>query len=1003
MSRSLVGPPGGPDRRSRRNRSAALLFLGALLISALSGGALPPQEPGTRRVDLLVLDTVERMETARAAGEALSPTLARRSGLVVDPAGTSEPWIKVLVSGPGAETAVRLHGGTVGGRIGDVVTARLPLDRVLALSESPGVRFVEGSYPARPALDASLPAIHADDVHTTYGYKGAGILVAVYDSGIDFLHRDFRKADGTTRIKELWDQTAGSAGTKWTKTQIDAAISVGGLGITQQDVTGHGTHVTGIAAGNGRATGNSQPSGRFVGVAPEADLLIIKGGDDTYSSVDIIDGIVYAAERANAWGQPVVVNLSLGGHLGPHDGTSNYEEAIDSFSGTGRAVVVSAGNEGDDRIHSRRSLSAAAPTATVSFVVPTYTPEDDSENDYTNFDIWYDGTARLRLSVTSPNGRTYGPWDTPASGINYPSVQNTADGAVDPILGGTPDERNSDREIQLELKDQNADDTPEPGTWTIHLELLEGFTATVDLWIWDDTIGTDISGGTPDYSVSMPATSFDAITVGAFVTKWSWTGQDASGDAITVGYSSTNRTGNYALFSSWGPTRDGRLKPELSAPGQGITSSASSAIMDQFTTEPASYMLDPDDVHYTSQGTSQAAPHVTGAVALLLEADPTLHTDQIRGNLMLSAQPYPFAPAGSLPDNTWGYGKLDVLAAVTRVMASGDTEAPDIAIGLLRNSVLSDYLDLILLPSEFLAGVPDVDVSGTAVTVEAVLYGGTTQYAGDYRLTAPGAYTVTVQAADPAGNDTTITRDFAAALFSATASGALVSADGGLRLEVPAGGVDGPGYRLVRISDPILPIRTEEGAVRLARRVRDVFEDDRARSPVWTLSPESEHLVRPARLTVHWRTEDLAGTDPERLVLARRQGDAWVPLASRVDPRTRTVEAHIDRLGHFRLQEADAGIVTTWTTGLEPNWPNPFNGSTTIRFTLAESAPVEVVVLNVRGQRVRSLAAGTFGAGPHTVGWDGRGEDGRPLASGVYLVLLRTGGRVYTRKALLLQ
>ena len=89
--------------------------------------------------------------------------------------------------------------------------------------------------------------------------------------------------------------------------------------------------------------------------------------------------------------------------------------------------------------------------------------------------------------------------------------------------------------------------------------------------------------------------------------------------------------------------------------------------------------------------------------------------------------------------------------------------------------------------------------------------------------------------------------------------------------------------------------------------------------------------------------------------------------------------------------------------GLLPNYPNPFNGSTQIRFTLARSSEVEIAVLNVRGQRVRTLTDRNWDAGRHAVSWDGRGNDGRRLASGVYLVLMRAGEKNFTRKILLLQ
>ncbi len=975
--------------RARPSCARALSWL-ALLALSMAGGAGLPQEPPARPLDLVLLRSIERLDEAARAGRPGIPLTARRVGVIADPAGGTRPWVRVVLAGSGAESAVRLQGGILEGR-GRVVTARLPLDRVVALSESPGVRFVEASTPNYAHLDTSRVMIRADQVHSVYGLKGSGVLVAVYDTGIDFRHADFRKSDGTTRIRELWDQTDNSGshpvgfgyGSVWTSTQLDAEIASGSGVVTQHDVSGHGSHVAGIAAGNGRATGNGQPAGRFVGIAPEADLLVIKGGDDSFGSTDIINGIYYAQARADGWGERVVVNLSLGGHQGPHDGTSLYEQAIDGASDDGVAVVVSAGNEGNDALHGRRTLSTATPLDSLSFSVGSYTPEEESENDYVDFDLWYDGTACIRVTVIGPTGAVYGPRDT---GSNLSSLAG-ADGTVDITLPLIPDGRNQDREALLEVYDGTSGITPATGTWKIRLQLLEGGTTDIDLWIFDETIGAAFVGEDSDYSVGMPGTARKAITVGAWVTKKSWTAVNDTNYA----YSSQLTVGDIAPFSSCGPSRDGRQKPEIVAPGQGIFSALSSDM-----TTPANPYIALTGVHRVSQGTSQAAPHVTGAVALMLQADPTLSIDQVRGDLILSARPDPaYAPAASLPSTTWGWGKLDVLGAVTAVLAPGDSVAPVITVGILRNSVLTDYLDLLLIPGELLAAEPEVDVSGTAISLQSVPAGAQSIYAGDFKIPAAGDYTITVQARDPAGNDTTITRLFSASLFEGGASGAgvLATPDGRSILQVPAGALLGRGYRLATTLDASPP-GTDPGA--------DPTGDRQARSPVWSLQPHSERLTRPALITLVWQADELAGSDPATLVVARWEESEWVPLESFADPRRHRVEARTDRLGLFRLQ-AGSGSVPAWAWGLEPNRPNPFNGSTQIRFTLAQTARVNLSVLNVRGQRVRSLAAGDLPAGPHTVAWDGRGEDGRELASGVYLILLEVDGRVFTRKALLLR
>ena len=112
----------------------------------------------------------------------------------------------------------------------------------------------------------------------------------------------------------------------------------------------------------------------------------------------------------------------------------------------------------------------------------------------------------------------------------------------------------------------------------------------------------------------------------------------------------------------------------------------------------------------------------------------------------------------------------------------------------------------------------------------------------------------------------------------------------------------------------------------------------------------------------------------------------------------------MERFGVYRLQSGEAtGLPDLLRTALHPNYPNPFNGGTQVRFSLARPTDVELYVLNVRGQRVRTLLDGQRPAGDHVVTWDGRGGEGRRLASGVYLLVLKVDGKLFTRKALLLQ
>ncbi|MFO7769017.1 MAG: S8 family serine peptidase [bacterium] len=977
---------------SRTGRGMKGLAAGCVLTALLlAGGSAYGRQPPPNRLDLRLQAAMETLADRPAGMPLRIPRSARAEGVVAAPDGSGEPWAKVLVRGAAAETAVREAGGVVYTRVDPIISAVIPLQRAAEVASAAGVEYVEASMPMRAVLDVSLEAIRADSVHAApYGYRGSGVMVAIYDSGVDYAHEDFRTAGGT-RIKWMWDQTASGSGpagfnynygVEWDGSQIDAGTP------TQEDVTGHGTHVAGIAVGNGRATGGGEPSGRYVGVAPEADILVIKGGDDTYSSTDIVNGAGYAVRKAAAAGVPVVVNLSLGGHSGAHDGTSNYEMALDALTGTGAVIAAASGNEGDNGIHSRTGLSVSSASGSVTVAVPSYSPESGTDNDYLKADIWYDGMAEITVTVTAPGGPTYGPWTT---GDGARSSDRN-EGEVYVNMPGDAERSNGDHRMLLEIRDGSEGKEPDPGEWTIDWTLASGAAATVDMWIYDTTFGASVVGGGGEYSVSLPGTARKLIAVGSWVTKTSWTSDN--GDSYH--YPQSNPVGEISLFSGRGPTRDGRLKPDLTAPGQGIMSALSSDM-----TDPDIRLVDPDGVHRISQGTSQAVPHVSGTAALMLQARPALTHAQVKDLLQNSA--VVDGSTGTVPSTTWGYGKLDALAAVQGALAADDAAAPWVTLGILQNSVLSNYLDLVFVPSETLSEQPAVSVDGTAVSpLQEVLTSIGTIYVGDYTLPGPGTYTITATVIDIAGNDSTSTRTFTAALLEEGAAASLASADGGAVVRFGAGSVTRPGYRILR--------RLEEGEAPAAAVTPGGTESTEGSgpglagglSPAYLAVPRDEPLGGDAVIRIRFDGGELGGLDPQHLAVHRWEAGRWRALPGYVDRRRSTVEAATDRLGLFQLRPS-AAAAAPLVDGLLPNYPNPFNGSTQIRFTLARPSHVEIAVLNVRGQRVRTLTDRDWPAGRHAVGWDGRGSGGQRLASGVYLVLMRAEGRTFTRKILLLQ
>ena len=548
-------------------------------------------------------------------------------------------------------------------------TVRADAAGIARLARLTSVRFVDPGSINVPVNDVSVPqtgatALAGGIVNGT-SYTGEGVIVAVFDTGIDWAHLDFRKPSdpGKSRILWIWDQTLTptgsesmpadfSYGVEYSNAQINDELDGSPAGfVRERDTNGHGTHVTGSAAGNGATMG-----GKYAGMAPGADIIFIKGGNNSFSESRMIDGMTYVHNKASALGKPVVINYSIGGHYGPHDGTRTYETAMNSFVATpGRIVVVSAGNDGNGSIHVGGSLAGGA-TVTFTFTVPTYTPTAGTGNDEFFFDLWMGSNTAVTATVTSPTGVEF----MRAAGETG-DCPVTTDGTI--TLWNYISTLNTKRNVQCWVHDATAA-TPARGSWTLSITNTTASAQSYDGWLASRTVGgmsVSVAGGDNVKTVSMPGTSAGAITVASWVTRWGWPAYTGSNRV----YSGTDRTSNISSFSSIGPTRDGRQKPDLAAPGQGIVSVLSTSAD---TAGQSAYIV-PGQKHWVMQGTSMAAPHVTGAAALLLQHSPSLTAAQARAVLTATADVD--GSTGSTWNAMWGYGKMDLLEALARQHTPG--------------------------------------------------------------------------------------------------------------------------------------------------------------------------------------------------------------------------------------------------------------------------------------------------------------------------------------------
>jgi len=513
-----------------------------------------------------------------------------------------------------------------------------------ALPSLPFIERIEKSRPLRVYLDKSVPDVGADlvwqNVKDLYGRNvtGAGVVIGFVDTGIDLAHPDFRFPNGTTKILHVWDQTIrGRSPIGFGYGHECSSDDIQGNACPEYDSYGHGTHVAGIAAGSGQATGN------YTGVAPDAGIIFVKSGYEvcngaswTFDSAQILDGINYIVKKAAQIGRRAVINLSLGGNIGSHDGRDPFEEGLDAFVKQGVVVVVAAGNQAQDDSHARGQLSEGN-SVTMNLIVRETTTA-------LQIDIWYGLEDDSEAVLTTPDGQTFGMEAQYGGTSRY--------GRVFVQTGSN----NLGKELYLEVVGNGT--LPSDG-WSVTLKNRRVRSNGVwDAWI--DTSGCAFPGASftpgdgyvidPYGSIGIPGTAEYVVTVGAHFTKTSWKTMDGRTREIKGA-----QLGEIAPFSSLGPTRDGRIKPDVTAPGILIASARSSAVPQSDS--------DPDPFHRILAGTSMATPHVAGVVALMFQLDPNLDATVVPKLLRESSRldKHTGIIKGGSP--TWGFGKVDCRTA----------------------------------------------------------------------------------------------------------------------------------------------------------------------------------------------------------------------------------------------------------------------------------------------------------------------------------------------------
>ncbi|MCM3876177.1 MAG: S8 family serine peptidase [Thermoanaerobaculia bacterium] len=566
------------------------------------------------------------------------------------------------------KVAVTSWGGYVRAEAGDVVVAVLPVEALGSLADLPETLSIEASHMRQSQLDVSRAATKADLVQSGSGLSaartGAGVIVGIVDSGIDYSRDDFKTAGGATRIRSIWDISGVASGGA---ARVCSPTEINNSSCAERDRNGHGTHVASTAAGNGRLQAG------FVGMAPDAEIIAAKATRSTtasggFADDDVIAACTYIFQQAAAAGKPAVINMSIGGFASPLDGTSSYEQALSNLTGAGRLIVVSAGNSGSATANfgaEHLSYAVAGSNYLEAFETPLKTASDKS----TGFVyLWYN-SGSISVGVAA---RTSSSTNTAVASAAVGPGQSTA-------LLDLKD--SSDTVLAHYQIDASTTSYPGNGAHLVvirfqpvasqYFSLYTFGNGTFDAWpinlTFDTRNETYWVPGDNQKTIGTPGTALKAITVGAYTTKKQWT--DVNGTSRTFGSwcdtIGSDTIGDIACFSSRGPTRDGRAKPDITGPGHRIAAALS---VDAIPNHDASDRLQGGKLLMES-GTSMSAPHLTGIVALMLQANATLTYTTALQALQASATKDSFT--GAVTNNTWGAGKVNALEAVKAVTTGG--------------------------------------------------------------------------------------------------------------------------------------------------------------------------------------------------------------------------------------------------------------------------------------------------------------------------------------------
>ena len=552
--------------------------------------------------------------------------VAADSGLYTGYDSGSNTWELIVKYTGDIQSVAKRYGASAVVLLGGYAIVTLPQEHINEFADCAEVVYIEKPhrlfFSDRQALERSCVYYAWSE---PYSLSGEGVLAAVIDSGIDWKNTDFRNSDGSTRILKLWDQTVAPessgyappegyvVGTEYNRDVINLALSGDEAALRSMDLSrdysGHGTFVTGIAAGNGQGM-----AGSFRGVAFESELIIVKLGDSEQRqfprTTRLMEAVNYCIMEAQKAGKPVVINMSFGNNQGSHDGTDLLSTYLNAASDVWKNVIVcGSGNEAGNGIHASGMLSGRK-AESVELAVGEY------ESGF-NLQLWKNYSDEYGVELIAPSGERSGNLRT------YGADRMSLDNTQVYVYYGQPTPYSRYQQLYFEFVPAGGYVTP--GVWRIVLTPVRIVDGRYDLWLQESaTLNEDTRFFSPseETTLTVPSAAGKVITVGAY----------------------NSRTDAYADFSGRGYTRtNDNIKPDIVAPGVNIVSTAVNG-------------------GYTVRsGTSMAVPFVGGSAALLMQwgivkrNDPYLYGEKVKAYLIRTARHLPGEP---VPSKRTGWGAL---------------------------------------------------------------------------------------------------------------------------------------------------------------------------------------------------------------------------------------------------------------------------------------------------------------------------------------------------------